>query len=84
MWSTVKNLLNLVFAYKNEEVKGKKPWQSKTIWVNVLSIVALLTSQYANIEISAQDQVIILSVINIILRMITKQPTGFYEDTNGK
>ena len=46
--------------------------ESKTLWVNILSIVVLIAQQKWGFVISESAQVEILSAINIGLRMITK------------
>jgi hypothetical protein len=52
----------------------KKWYLSKTIWVNLILLVASIINSYdADININAADQVIILSAVNIILRFITKE-----------
>lgn len=80
MFDLIKKAFNLLFAYKSECVAGKKPWRSKQIWANAIAIVAAVLSRYAGIELSAEDSLIVLAMVNVILRMITKEPVGFYED----
>lgn len=53
---------------------NKKFYTSKTLWVNALSIVAILVQTQTGFIISAESQVAILGIINLILRAITKQP----------
>ena len=50
------------------------------MWANFLGIVAGILSKYAGIELSAGDILILLAVVNMGLRMITKEPVGFYEE----
>jgi len=56
----------------------KKIYQSKTFWVNLIAIVGIVLNSLYGIEIDAELQATfataILGVINIILRLITKQP----------
>lgn len=55
-----------------------KTWfTSKTLWVNVLAIAAAFAAKQAGIQISAEDQVAALGVINLILRVVTKQPVSW-------
>ena len=75
-------LINLIFAYKTECLGGKNPLFSKTLWVNVVALIVWASSKYLNVELSAEDSLAILAVINMILRMITKKPVGFYEITD--
>jgi hypothetical protein len=52
---------------------GKKFWQSKTLYVNLLAIAGLVAQNYFNYEISANTQVAILAGINTGLRLITDE-----------
>jgi len=63
-----------ISSYQKET--GKPIWRSKTIWVNAVSLIALLSSKYIGVELSSEEQVSILTVINFILRLITKEETG--------
>jgi hypothetical protein len=51
-------------------VVGKKWYASKTLWVNVISIIGVVVF---NDTLSAETSVLILGVINTILRVITKE-----------
>lgn len=84
MIKLISNFFNIVFKWKDEENKGKNPLYSKTIWVLLVSWLALILSKYAGIELSASDQTTILTFIGIIMRFITKQPIGFVEDKEDK
>ena len=53
---------------------GKKIWASKTFWVNVIAIVALWLQAYTGVNLSPETQVQILAVVNIVLRLVTKEP----------
>lgn len=75
----ITKIINLIFAYKTESLKGKNPLFSKTMWANIIALVVWASSKYLNVEISTEDSLAILAVVNIILRMITKKPVGFYE-----
>ena len=59
-------------------METKKIYQSKTFWVNLIAIVGIVLNSLYGIEIDAELQATfataILGVINIILRLITKQP----------
>jgi len=74
-----KKLLELLFAYKTEENKGKNPLRSKTIWNGVIGIAIWAADKWLGVNISTGDALVILSTINIILRLVTKSPVGFYE-----
>jgi len=53
---------------------GKKWFLSKTFWVNILAIVALIIQTYTGFVFSPEAQVSVLGVLNILLRTITKAP----------
>jgi hypothetical protein len=67
---------------KPQEAEAKPLWKSKTLWLNLLTLVGMaINSYFANpsntngVEfLSASDQVGILAAVNIILRLITNQP----------
>ena len=52
---------------------SKKWYTSKTLWVNLLAIIGVLTQQYSGQEIiSTEMQVLLLPAVNVLLRAITK------------
>ena len=54
-----------------------KPWyKSKTIWVNLVAFIGLITQSQMGFVIDAETQVGIIAVINLILRAITKEQLG--------
>jgi len=55
----------------------KNWYHSKTLWINIIAIVAIALQAYFGFVIEPQDQVAILAVINLILRIITHE--GLYE-----
>lgn len=55
---------------------------SKTIWVNLLAIIAFVVQQKYGFVIDETLQVQVLGVINLILRLITKEPVTW--STNAK
>jgi len=54
-------------------VATKKFWQSKTFYVNILAIAALVAQAQFDYELPAETQVSILAAINVALRFITKE-----------
>ena len=79
MFSLIKQAFNVMFAYKQECTTGKPAWRSKTVWANAIAMIAAVLSRYAGVELSAEDSLIILAMVNVVLRLITKEPTGFIE-----
>lgn len=55
-------------------------WKSKTIWVNTLifalSVIVMLQDAGINWEYMA----IITTVVNIVLRFVTINPVGFFDE----
>jgi hypothetical protein len=55
-------------------MENKKIWTSKTIWVNVIAMVALIIPSLTStpIDLGPEVQVGLLGLINLILRLVTK------------
>lgn len=54
-------------------MESKAFWLSKTFWVNIIAIVAMIVQSVTGNEvINMETQASILAGINIILRFITK------------
>ena len=54
---------------------SKSFWLSKTFWVNLLAIMAIMAQYLTGNEVfDAEAQVIILGMINLALRVFTNQP----------
>lgn len=68
---------SVYFNVERRDMESKSIWQSKTFWVNLISIGAIIGAAYG-FEIDTETQAIlatgILAIMNIILRFITKQP----------
>ena len=52
--------------------ESKKFWLSKIFWVNILAIGGLILQSQVGFVFSAEGQLAVLGVINILLRAITK------------
>ena len=55
--------------------QGKVWWQSKTIWVGLISLVATIAQAKWGFIIDPLYQGYALSAIMVILRLITNKPT---------
>lgn len=55
-------------------VKVKKFYESKTFWVNVIAIGAILLQSQTGFVATPEMQMAVLAMINIALRAITKEP----------
>ena len=51
----------------------KRWYTSKTLWLNLLAIVALIAQRQFGYILDAEAQAALLAVINLILRIITKK-----------
>ena len=53
---------------------GSKPfWKSKTLWVNVIAMVAtLLNSAVDGLDMGGDETAALFVVINVIMRAVTK------------
>lgn len=57
--------------------ENKKPWASKTLWLNLLVAVgAMLPWEPLKDIFSESNLVMILSVLNMVLRLSTKDKIG--------
>ena len=51
----------------------KKWYLSKTFWVNIIAIIAIIAQQQFGHPINADVQIYLLSAINLVLRTLTKE-----------
>ena len=51
----------------------KRWYTSKTLWVNLLAIAALVVQGEFGYILDAEAQAVILAVINFLLRIVTKK-----------
>lgn len=58
---------------------AKKPWQSKTVWINVImAVVAFFPEKLGVGEILNEGNLLLIaSVVNVILRAVTKGKIEF-------
>jgi hypothetical protein len=61
-------------------VETKVWWSSKTIWLNLMALIATILQLKYGLILDATTQGVILSGLNIILRAITKEPIGLKSD----
>lgn len=72
--------LRLLLSVKDKQGKvGKKWFRSKTIWTNGIVVLGLGINRYCGIELDAETTTGILAVVNLVLRLITKETTGLIE-----
>lgn len=58
----------------NSELTGKPFFKSKTFWTNMVAIVGTLVQMKYGFIISMEIQALALSLINLGLRAVTKEP----------
>lgn len=59
------------------DAMGKKWYESKTVWVNIIAASALLAQLKWGFAIDSEMQALALTVVNVILRKLTKDPIVF-------
>ena len=64
-------------------MNSKSIWTSKTIWINALAIIVMIVQNYTGYVVTPELQVMVLGVINLILRAVTKQPVAWSTDNAG-
>jgi hypothetical protein len=57
-----------------ELVEGKSFLKSKTLYINLFAIAAILLQLYFGLNFSPELQILALGIVNLILRRITKAP----------
>jgi len=57
-------------------MNGKRWYESKTLWFNILAVVVLVANQFgfASFELDAEIATGIVAVINMLLRFVTRLP----------
>ncbi|MFP4017811.1 MAG: hypothetical protein ACLFUH_01040 [Bacteroidales bacterium] len=58
---------------EEKENKKKKWYYSKTMWANLIVLAALIIQNTYGIVLSPTEQIALLTVINILLRIATKE-----------
>lgn len=54
-------------------MEAKKWYTSKTVWVNALALVGMIAQTQTGFIFSEEMQIMLLSLINLGLRVITKE-----------
>lgn len=56
-------------------MESKKWYTSKTLWTNALAVIAAVAQGLSGRTILApEDQMVILGLVNLVLRVVTKEP----------
>lgn len=56
------------------QLSGKKFYQSRTFWVNVIAASAMVVQARYGFIIGAEYQAVALSLVNLVLRKVTSEP----------
>ena len=51
----------------------KRWYTSKTLWLNLLAIIALVAQAEGGYILDAEAQAVILAIVNLLLRIVTKK-----------
>lgn len=62
--------------------ESKEWWKSKTVWINLISVVAMMVQSHTGFVIPPEGQIAILGVINLILRSVTRTTLDWRNDTD--
>jgi len=77
LFKALSKLLAVQRSIERAKKRGKPWYRSKTVWVNVVALIAVLAS-FKGVEIAPEEQAQIvagiLAVVNILLRFITDEP----------
>lgn len=57
-----------------DQLSGKKFYQSRTFWVNVIAAGAMAAQARYGFVIGAEYQAVALSLVNLVLRKVTSEP----------
>lgn len=64
----------VVTSAVSETVAGKKFWQSKTFWTNLVMAAAVAAQTQFGFVVSPEVQALIITGVNLALRKISKEP----------
>ena len=61
-------------------MKGKATWKSRTFWVNIIAVVALVAQNRWGYVIDGEGQAALLLVVNMVLRACTSEPLSWVKN----
>ena len=62
---------------------GKEWWKSRTLWVNAIAFGAVIVQLFTGFVIAPEGQLAILTVVNILLRIITRSELVWKSNATG-
>lgn len=76
----IRRILAIIYEISTyEKGNGKNIIRSKVLWVNIIALLSIVAGKYAGYEMTSEEQMSFIAVINIILRLITKEEAGLIE-----
>ena len=57
----------------------KKPWASKTLWANCVVGLLAVSGLREKLSIGEDQVLMVLAVVNMVLRLVTKDKVGLVE-----
>lgn len=69
--------LGILREIEGDKAAGKMWYKSETIWTNIVIIIALVCHSFLGFTLSAEEQAAILTIVNVTLRLVTKEPIAF-------
>ena len=82
MLSALNRLWKLFVSMRDAQGRlGKAFYRSKMLSVNAVAFVAAIGLHFAGVEMDGEAVLGFMAVINYALRLVTKEPVGFIDDT---
>lgn len=53
-------------------MNNKKWWKSKTLWINLIAVGAIIVQIKYGFIVSPEEEIAVLAVVNLIVRAFTK------------
>ncbi len=74
-WTAAKQQVNAVVTeVVASQMTGKKFYESKTFWVNVVMALAVTVQSKYGFVMGPEMQALVITGVNLVLRKITKDP----------
>jgi hypothetical protein len=80
MFTIITKIWNALTSMRDAKGTLGKNWiRSKTLWANIIAMIAIIGQHYLGFDLTADDTVVIMGFVNIVLRLITTEPVGFID-----
>ena len=77
-----KNLQNALNEAVSSQLTGKKWYESKTFWANLVMAGAVAIQSKYGFVVGPELQALFITGVNMLLRKITKQPVVWWNEAN--